>query len=1006
MKWSAPYLELNGALISRPSTWRIRASFPGVMSRQQAACYLYSPVRAVPASPLASSIRDYDPAASPVTATLLRPAASIPTASDLDVIALILSPLRLLHLEIMATLSQDDIEKLFSGAPQYFARNEGPFISVPNPSVAFPFDEDLQIRDLTDHCQIEAKAWSGVTAHPHLTRDRNHDAAAEKQQAERRSRAHFFVRCRERPNMLSLQGLEKGTMGYQAALELGVSDALEEEQFGFDSIGKKARAIVDAREHMLGNEGWLHRIPESEILGRLQRNGNIYRNNDLRKRQSSESYNDLFGNFMRPRYIALDKKDVHGLTNQIVAILKCLATANVWIDLSHVEWRIRLGQILWGEPHGDRLDGDSSIHNTQCSDEMAEEKYWLLLQILMATELLIRLDAVTQGEEYGAGAFRPIDVVQFERAANSTVKWSLLLARSWLDNIDIVADGESPQKEATKEELSNDHDATLVKSIMAKSASWLAVIASHMPFNHHHNHHHMTPAFPARRYIIKGRNGQRQVDGLIHFARKLRWPGIDDYEARITTHMREAVKQKPDTSMCDCGYDSKSKDHSNDDYFGTWDVTCQRGNHKERARARRRRLAAALHPSGWMSKSYIFGLMLPGDGLSHFLMATLLENDDVAMSKLGSFANLCGGFVYSGMSFWSTSCIVGRVLAAGSGSAECMGWISTDIVPTGVEEGWLNIDVKDVAEDVANLGKKSRIWAKRRLERDSSIAGDGEEESASPADFTMPWENRYQSPPPNVFVDFASLELSPSALSLHPTPLPEIMATPRHESAPAPDLFSRPASLVFRVGIDGIPDRQHIISLLYDVNFVNAHPCSPPRGVRFVKSPSSPTIREIDVSGEASLGNASRALHRMGHPLHKFFNYKVVHISEVMQKKHLPLSDLLGVGYPENKAPGNTVLVIDCMTQIVELPQSPVLERLASPSTSPQADRKQGFSFAANMHYESHKRQSGSDMEILVRSLCSEQGWNAIISRRKRGCLACAIREAGALGYKVIVRVD
>lgn len=601
----------------------------------------------------------------------------------------------------MATLTEEDIEKLFSGAPQYFARNEGPFISVPNPSVAFPFDEDLQIRDLTDHCQIEAKAWSTVTAHPHLTRDLNHDAAG-RQQAQRLNRSHFFVRCRERPNMLSLQGLEKGTMGYQAALELGVSDALEEEQFGFDSIGKKARAIIDARDHMVGPDGWLHRIPEAEVMGRLKRNGAIYRNNDLKKRQSSESYNDLFGNFMRPRYISLDKKDSHSLTNQIVALLKCLGTPNVWIDLAHVEWRIRLGQILWGEPHGDRLDGDSSIHDAECSDEMAEEKYWLLLQILMATELLIRLDAVTQGEEYGAGAFRPMDVVQFERAATQTVKWSLLLARSWLDNIDIASDDDPPEEETAAEtpaEASADgaqpHDATLVQSIKSKSISWLAAIASRVPFHHHHHH---GPMFAGKQYTVKGRNGQRQVDGLIHFAKKIRWPGIEEYEARITAHMREAVKSKPDTSMCDCRpVNDGGKPGGEGDYFGTWDVTCQRGNHKERARARRRRLAAALHPSGWLSKSYVFGLMLPGDGLSHFLMATLLENDDVAMSKLGSFANLCGGFVYSDMSFWSTSCIVGRVLAAGSGSAECMGWISTDIVPTDVKEGWLDIDVKDVA---------------------------------------------------------------------------------------------------------------------------------------------------------------------------------------------------------------------------------------------------------------------------------------------------------------------
>lgn len=131
-----------------------------------------------------------------------------------------------------------------------------------------------------------------------------------------------------------------------------------------------------------------------------------------------------------------------------------------------------------------------------------------------------------------------------------------------------------------------------------------------------------------------------------------------------------------------------------------------------------------------------------------------------------------------------------------------------------------------------------------------------------------------------------------------------------------------------------------------------------------------------------------------------------MHISEVIQKKQLPLSELLAPGFPDNKVPGNAVLVIDCMTQIVDIPQSPVLERITSPSTSPETDRKYSFSFATQMHYESHKRQSGSDLEILVRALCSEQGWNAVISRRKRGCLSCAIREVGALGFKVIVRVD
>jgi hypothetical protein len=137
-------------------------------------------------------------------------------------------------------------------------------------------------------------------------------------------------------------------------------------------------------------------------------------------------------------------------------------------------------------------------------------------------------------------------------------------------------------------------------------------------------------------------------------------------------------------------------------YFGAWDRPAGEKN-GNKPQPQRRKLAAALHSSGWLSKSYIFGLMLPGEGVYHFLMATLLENDKNAMAKLGPFANLCGGFVYSGKSFWSTSCIVGRVIAAGKGSAECMGWVSSDILPLGLDEGWVNIEVEEVA------GKFNRV---------------------------------------------------------------------------------------------------------------------------------------------------------------------------------------------------------------------------------------------------------------------------------------------------------
>ncbi len=96
------------------------------------------------------------------------------------------------------------------------------------------------------------------------------------------------------------------------------------------------------------------------------------------------------------------------------------------------------------------------------------------------------------------------------------------------------------------------------------------------------------------------------------------------------------------------------------------------------------------------------------------------------------------------------------------------------------------------------------------------------------------------------------------------------------------------------------------------------------------------------------------------------------------------------------------VLVVDCFTGFAEqektfaTPTSPILNTSSHGSNSP----------TKGMYMESRRRQFGSDIEILVRAICAERGWNAIISRRQRGCLSCAIREAGALGWKAIFRVE
>ncbi|KAI6340833.1 hypothetical protein MCOR30_002378 [Pyricularia oryzae] len=1013
---------------------------------------------------------------------------------------------------IMSTLSDSELEKLFSGAPQFFARSEGVNTGAPNPSVAFPWDETLEIRDLTDHTQIEDEAWGCVTALPHLVRSPRRRSSVSS--IGKIKRAHFYPKCRERPNMLSMQGLEKGTVGFSAALELSAADALQEEQYGFESAGgRRPDPIIEARQKMLTSKDGLRYLEEPAIMEQLIKNGRRYVTNDLRDNMlSTDLYNELFLHILHPPTRVLDHQDPYSLSVQIQALLKVLNTPNVWVDFSHVEWRIRLGQVLWGSPSmadvedvldGEELDAGDSI------EARSEERYWLLLQILLACELWIRLDAIVEADDAGTEHIKPREIYRFQQEAKTAVKWSMLLAKSWLENIEVLkVEGLKPDEAATRHSSAG-WLATFTKRLSLASDNGDKSLASLAPGSRPSSR--ATADHPA--YDMRGKHGQRQVDGLTHFARRLKWPGIDAYEARISNNVRAVSEKTPlNTPLASPASDMPS-------YFGSAAVVGSGNSAKtsmhiadqvRRQPSKRRKIAAALHPAGWLSKSYVSGLMLPGEGLSHFLMSTLLENDTEAMAKLGPMANLCGGFVYSGKSFWSTSCIVGRVIAAGKGSVECMGWISSDITPYGLSDGWVNVEVADIPGESSRLGRQARIWGKAAIERQSSVLGDGDLGSVLPADFIIPFENLYKGlPPPALWIELKALNLfaRPDSESTTPaaelsTPLTQLTETTASSSKTSPDIQTYPAAVKFTVGRiddyndygDGLGDdgveKEYTFNLTHDVYFATAHPCVPSQHVKVLKSPSSPTIQQIDLeSSTDSINNEnfsnkrSSPVNITGHPLHKYYTYTAIHLSELLDRRDSTLDDLLNNPGPNEAyrrpsiAPGPhgnktaRVLVVDCITgfqplpQAHEIPLSPVVSRSSSlnmatweaspPRTQvlvlqepspPRSAFAAAFAAASStssndtmrlkttppintnntdvdvngvavggavpespghkMHSETRRRQFGSDMEILIRALCAEKGWNALVSRRRRGCLACAIREAGALGWKVIIRVD
>ncbi|KAI0397712.1 hypothetical protein F5Y17DRAFT_321708 [Xylariaceae sp. FL0594] len=922
----------------------------------------------------------------------------------------------------MANLTEDELSKLFSGAPQFFARSQGHGSGAPHPSVAFPLDEGLAIRDLTDHTQIEHDAWGCVTNVARLIQRDPSSALSPTS----RTRPHFNLRCWERPSMLSMQGLEKGTMGYQAALELAVSDSLQEEQYGFDSLGSKSAVIVEQRQRLITSKDTLRHMDDACIMEQLSKVEKRYNSGpSFWSTDSRELYDDLFQKVLYPPTSGVDPGGSDSLAVQIYALVKTLAVSNAWIDFSRLEWRLRLGQILWGFPLDDEVSDGSSISDGADAQDRAEERYWLLLQILLACELLTRLDAITEGQELTTHFINPSDVHRFEREANASVRWSLILARSWLENITISKSNSAAEP--------------------AGRRNWLSALTSKMVLKHEHMHgahytdhtQHRQSTGSEDKYIIRGRYSERQLSGLLQFAQNLRWPGFE-FSKAILSEKATALSEGSPVNV-----PPPANNTQRPSYFGK----NRRSVDDRKQLVRRRKVEAALHPAGWLSRSYMSGLILPGDTLAHSLMSTLLEVDDDALVRLGPIANMSGGFIYKGKSFWSTACVVGRVMAAGRGASECMGWVSSDVIPQGRGDGWLDVAVEDIHDDVTRTGRKARLWGKITIERESNILGDTDPSDVFPADFIIPHESAYSSrPPSNIRVRLESLDLQEGSCGAG-TGLPLDNRSSVYT-----------ASTTFTMTHDSSDQEiQLSVSLATDVYFVTAHPCAASSHVKYLKSPSSPTIRQIDIGGRDFLDHPSSPAHITGHPLHRSFTYSAIHLTDLLGRPASTTLDDLLKGPATHEAAGSTsprtshlsaperVLVIDCITgfappespesseqlsslsRISSLSSSFALEPKSSPadqlSSSPVRERRPSTAHSGSKRFErvnppslstpelkmqlpTRRRQFGSDLEILVRAYCASKGWNAIVSRRRRACLACAIREAGALGWRVVIRVD
>jgi hypothetical protein len=763
--------------------------------------------------------------------------------------------------EVVTVLSEEDVHTLFSGAPQF---SVGVKKGQLNPTASFPWDFSLKVRDVSDCPPLEHPAYSSATLHRHLPAPGNTEDRAT-------SLLGYEVGVVEVPSMLSARGNEIGTIGFEHFLEDPIADSLSSGQDKGEGVEEDSDAhqnyeLLQSSPERLG----VRKFDLEHVAERLEELSGIYQGfeesiNILSRQPPAELYTLLFSIFLTPPKFDATTEDPTGLKVQIEALTKVLNIKSVWFDFSDVEWRIRAGQTLWTEIS----DPSMSDRPVESQDKLSDRNI-LLLQLVLSCELLLRLEAVaslTTKEVKDTLHLTMEEIQSFRDIETTKTRWDLVLARRFLENVD------------------------------AKCIVSSRVIPNQQPAPKRGFFSSPSPELqPTTRYdhvdiMFLPRKPSQQLSGLFHFAKAISWPDEDDFQKDLTEALRasEDTFSIPSPSIYATPLSTPRSGMSNrsSSYFDPTTrpqpsrVTSQRSIQLQPS-------SPPLSPSltvpspngspagssssapkaligGWLTRTYLTGLILPGEAITHFLISTILENDVAAISTLGDSANLYGGFIYKGQSWFSKSCVVGRVLACLKGATECMGWIYLPYVPTGFEEGWI-----DVKSKTRRHKGNPRIKDGEAIEEDSSILVGAEMDQVQPTDFVLPRDSD-EKPLSSMRLDNLQLDLASKGENVV------------EDSSPS---FS--ASLIFSSSSIGSELGHLAVPLDFLVHFVSSFPCTTP-----------PADKLLLITGrdEATTLNALPA-----HPLHTSQTYKIIPPATVLANTS---------AFPLKGAEQKDVLVLD-----------------------------------------------------------------------------------------------
>lgn len=896
-----------------------------------------------------------------------------------------------------SALTEDELKYLFSGAP-HFLLERGARAQW-HPHAIFPWDDSNSIQNLRDRRPLQHPIYALSTLHAHLPPVVEQSGLlpyqSELSETLKSKRPMFDLGVFEVPNMLSSKAKESGCVGFCYFLELPVSHARKNGQttayrpaFEKDLLralepGPQNEPYSDCRPGVTldrlnlikaGPEAWrrlgIRDCSVKSIALRIQLLC------DLRTKLVDQSaplslfdmesipalYNQLFTSFLYPPPRKRRPKfgsETLNLRAQIDVLIRVLSVKGAWIDFSVVEWRLRLGQVLWETtPH---QDGDCIDEPTDESHSGADdERKWLLLQILLSAELLLRIDAAVKvgivGSAHGDLDITPHDVHQINCLRTDKLDWDLICCRWALDNVvfhyhlnteegNASSASEGPQR-SVSERIRDRLSMPKRKRKPAAESAWDCVVLPRFPW--------------------------RQLEGLLYFARGIQWPEFETLRARMESNLIAAMLRPTNVSSV---------------FLSPVTTTPLPKHHKRLEKlemyrkSRTSRLVQLQTPppssetdadappniGGWMSRTLLSGFILPGETLTHLSIAALLENDPDAIAALGPIANVYGGFVYKGKSWWSTAAIVGRILSCLQGSVMCAGWIMSPVVPLDTvgmpfSDCWFEIETRDDPKmlDIPRIYQSSRVFL------DSSPLGvEGE---MVPQAFSLPLDD------PNVAY-LQQTEVTFEKLTLTGTGGGSDASTalfPRQASATATFTVAGPHSL----------SSFATFPLIYDIQFISSYTCLPPigRAKRFRSAPATEKSRQY---------------------YHALFENKL--------KEDLSQTDLLALRkriYRRPRLPGHPLHTASYPYSYIPLPSLPTMAALPpSPGTDFRKDPWPYRKKNQRKHTFILDARGSKDKEAFARAWCAAVGTNAVVGRVGRTCLACCIREARAVDVAVVIRV-